>query len=359
MKRLSRSLGHLKLKLQARSEKLPSGPTLLIGAATILVGGGLIAWGWIEEDHSYPSSLLQNMGVAVLLLVPLLAVERSFTRRVRQTIQDSKEVRRDVASVESRLGSAAAALDELGKDVAQELSVAAEADAELAETARGGVSVETIGALFDRACELAALSEHGLRVAVPHQWERIRFTWAAMPGDQSIADEGSVGISVEGVRGDPLGISTSWRPGQPLAKALASLAEAWKRAGSYPGDPIIDAEKVISDLIDSLDLAIRSRRTRGEDQLSPLIEQLSKEWVLTNFGLEHLPYPYWIRRQELASDSELSDWRRHMHDKIWVVEEDERAKAAREPDFWMISEIAHQFFKAQQSQLSGSQGRES
>jgi len=110
---------------------------------------------------------------------------------------------------------------------------------------------------------------------------------------------------------------------------------------------VMDADVIIGKLIETLDLVIRSRRTRGEDQLSPMIEQLSRDWVLTDFGLEHLPVPYWIKARELTNNSELEDWRLHMREKTWVLEEDERARAASEPDFWMVSEIARQFFRKQ------------
>jgi hypothetical protein len=252
-----------------------------------------------------------------------------------------------VASVEERIASPA--LNDLGAEVAQELAAAAKADQRLGENARAAVSVETLGILFDRACELKALSEHGLRVAVPHRLERFRFVWPAMPGSPEELEEGSIRILVEDLAGNPIGVSIDWEADVTVAEAFASLASIWKTTGTYPGDFVIDAEAVIGDLIASLDLAIGSRTSGGEDPLSPLIERLSKEWVLTDFGLEHLPLPYWIKASELMDKDELQDWRRHMSTKIWVQEEDERAKAAGEPDFWFITKVAHFFFRAKAS----------
>jgi hypothetical protein len=163
-----------------------------------------------------------------------------------------------------------------------------------------------------------------------------------MPGQQDTKD-GSIRISVEGVRGDPLGIAVNWGPEEGAAAALAVLVELWTRAGSYPGNSVLDPTQIFPPLIDTLDLAIQSRRSRGEDQLSPIIEKLSKEWLLTDYGLEHLLVPYWIEGKELAEDVE--GWRRHMREKTWVLEENKRAQAAGEPDFWLVSEIASKFFE--------------
>jgi hypothetical protein len=314
----------------------------LVGGLTLLVGAGAIAAGWLLDDHTYASSLLQNAGVALLLLVPLFAAERAFTSRVRRTEQEAREVRRDVAVVETRLNTTAATLEEIESELETELDAAATADAELTDAARAGISVETLGTLFHRASELGALSRHGLRVVVPHQWERFRFGWSEMPGPPEV-EPGSIRVSVEGVRGDSLGIAIEWTPEMPAAAALSELVDIWTRTGSFPGKGVLEVERIFPPLVDSLELAISERREGGEDTLSPLIERVSREWAMTDFGLEHIGYPYWIRGKELAED--VDNWRRHMWGKTWVLEEDERAKEAHEPDFWMVSEVASKFFE--------------
>ena len=342
---LRRSRTRFRALVEVGSRKLVPGglrsistQSLTVGIGAVVLGGGLIAAGWLLDKHVYASSLLQNSGVAVLLLVPLFFAERILSHRFTQ---QAREVNRDVAAVESRISSTATTLDELSTDLNAELGAAADADSQLADDTRLAISLETLGKLFDRACELKGLSEHGLRVAAPHQWERFRFSWPKMPGGQDLPDR-TMRVSIEGVRGDALGIEIEWAPNESAVAVLAALAESWKRTGSYPGDAVIDPQAIFPNLIDSLDLVIQARRLRGEDQLSPLIEKLSEEWALTDYGLEHLSTPYWIRGSELVSD--LNDWRRHMREKTWVVEGDERAKAAHEPDFWMASEIAKWFF---------------
>jgi hypothetical protein len=329
---------------EATSTPFPSVSRLgwLVGSLTLLVGAGAIATGWLLDGHAYASSLLQNAGVALLLLVPLFAAERAFTRRVRRTEQANKEVRRDVAVAETRIDAATATPEEIAKELGAELDAVAVADAELSEAARSGISVETLGAMFHRAAQLGALSEHGLRVVVPDQWERFRFGWSEMPGPQEV-EPGSIRVSVEGARGDSLGIAIEWTPEMTAGEALSKLVDVWTRTGSFPGQGVLQIDRIFPRLIDSLELAILERRRGGENSLSPLIEGVSRVWAMTDFGLEHIGNPYWIRGEELASD--VDDWRRHMREKNWVLEEDEQAKQAYEPDFWMLSEVASKFFE--------------
>jgi hypothetical protein len=312
-----------------------------MGALTILVGAGLIAAGWLLESDGYPSSLLQNAGVAVLLLVPLFAVERTFTHRIRRAERASKDVQRDLSRVETRLDSTATSLDEISKQLGERLNASAAANEDLGERARREVLPETLGALFERAEELQALSKLGLRTVVPHRWERFRVNRLGDAGDGPSA----IRISVEGVRGDPLDISVDWASGESAVTALAALAEAWRRAGSYPGDAVLDPVKLFPTVIDSLELAISSKHHGGEDPLAPLIEKLSPNWVMTDYGLEHLPMPYLIDHPRLVA--ELEDWRRQMREKTWAVEEDQKARDNGGADFWMVSEVSSRFFKYQ------------
>jgi hypothetical protein len=155
-------------------------------------------------------------------------------------------------------------------------------------------------------------------------------------------------LIVEDPAGKSIGVQTVWSPLHLPSDALVALADAWKRAGTYPGDTAIDAEWIFGRLIESLGVAIRSRRTAGDVQLSPMIELLSTTWAMTDFGLEHVPMYYAIRGAELVAQDDLSNWRTHMAEKSWVEEENERARAAQEPDFWMLSELGHKFFAAHQ-----------
>jgi hypothetical protein len=116
---------------------------------------------------------------------------------------------------------------------------------------------------------------------------------------------------------------------------LMAIAEAWKRTGEYPGDSAMDATWIFERLIRTLEVAIKSRSTGGHDQLSPVIELLGSKWAMTDYGLEYLRHPYVIDRGRLLTDKAVANWRQHMHEKVWVLQDDKLADTSkREPDFW-------------------------
>ena len=319
--------------------------TLILGIALILVG-------WHFEHKRYLSSLLLQTGLTVLLVLPPLWLERLFEHRIAEsetkTAREFGGVTRDVEAVSVQLAATRQSLADLKAETGGRLKEAADAEIALVDEARADPTFDRIRRLFQRADELQAVSEHGLRVAIPGQWERVRFRSLSAVSPETIggATEPVVFLIIEDPTGKPIGVQTVWGPEQSPADALVTLADAWKRAASYPGDAAIDAEWIFGRLIESLGVAIRSRRTAGDGQLSPLIELLSTTWAMTDFGLEHLPMYYVIPGAELIEQADLSQWRTHMAEKSWVEEENEQARAAQEPDFWMVSELGHNFFAA-------------
>lgn len=326
----------------------------LAAVLTLLLGTALVLAGWRLEHQRYLSSLLLQAGLIVFLVLPLLWLERLFERRIAdsetKTAREVGGVSHDVEAVSVQLAQTRRSLADLNAETAGRLKEAAEAEAALVAAARAGPTFDTIRSLFQRAGELQAISEHGLRVAIPGQWERVRFRGlkaVSRETDGGVTEPGFL-LIVEDPTGKSIGVQTVWAPNQSPSDALIALADAWKRAGSYPGDSAIDAERILGRLIDSLGVAIQSRRTAGDGQLSPLVELLSTTWAMTDFGLEHVPMYYPIPGAELVEQDDLSHWRTHMAEKSWVEEENKQALAAREPDFWMVSERGHKFFAAHQ-----------
>jgi hypothetical protein len=318
----------------------------------VALGAGLIVAGWLLDSHDYLSSLLRESGIVVLFVLPLLWVEHLFERRIEasetQTRREVGEVAQDLTAVSARVADARQSLSDLQEQTSNRLQAAADAEAALTVEARNQPSFDTINKLLRRANELHAISEHGLRVVIPHLWERLRFqSLNVVAGIASGESSQPVFVlTVEDTAGKSIGVKSVWEPGQSPADALLALADAWKRVAGYPGDSAFDAEWIFGRLIETVDLAIRSRRTSGDGQLSPLIEMLSAHWVMTDFGLEHVPMYYPIPRGELIAESELTGWRQHMGDKPWVSEENEASRQTQEYDFWMVSEVAHIFFAA-------------
>ena len=327
-------------------------PRPLAAVAVVAIGAGLIAAGWLLDSHDYSSSLLRESGILVLFVLPLLWVEHLFERRIeaseKQTRREVGEVAQDLTAVSARVSEARQSLSDLQEQTSSRLQAAADAEAALTVEAREQPSFDTINKLFRRADELHAISEHGLRVGLPHLWERLRFQSLNVVASVASGEPSQpvLVLTVEDTAGKSIGVKAVWEPQQSPDDALLALAAAWKPVAGYPGDSVFDAEWIFGRLIDSVDLAIRSRRMSGDGQLSPLIELLSAHWAMTDFGLEHVPMYYPIPRGELIADSELTGWRQHMGEKPWITEEKEAARQTREYDFWMVSEVAHIFFAA-------------
>jgi hypothetical protein len=324
----------------------------LVAVVVVGLGAGLIVVGWLLDSHEYSSALLRESGIIVLLVLPLLWIEHLFEQRIQaseeQTRHEVGAVAENVVAMSTRLTETRQSLSDLQEHTSTQLQAAASAETALAQEARDQPSFDTINKLFRRADELHTISEYGLRVVIPHQWERLRFHYPNVV--ESVASNepsrSAIALTVEDAAGKSIGVKTVWEPGQSPADALLALADTWKRVAGYPGDSVFDAESIFRRLIDSIDLAIRSRRTSGDGQLSPLIELLSAHWAMTDFGLEHVPMYYPIPRGELIAESELTDWRQHMSEKPWISEENEASRQTQEYDFWMVSEVAHIFFAA-------------
>jgi hypothetical protein len=312
----------------------------------------LILAGWCLEHHRYLSSLLLQAGLTVLLVLPLLLLERLFEHRIAESetraARDVGGIARDVEAVSAQLAETRQSLADLKAETGGRLKDVADAETALVNAARAEPTFDTIKDLFRRADELHAISEHGLRVAIPGQWERVCFRSLSTVSPQTVGGETEpvFFLIVENPAGKSIGVQIVWSSDRSPADALVALADTWKRAGTYPGDAAIDAEWIFGRLIESLGVAIHSRRTAGDGQLSPLIELLSSTWAMTDFGLEHVPIYYPIPGPELVAPDDLSHWRTHMADKSWVEEENEQARPSKEPDFWMVSELAHRFFAA-------------
>ena len=117
---------------------------LWIVGLVVFVGGASIYAGWKLEGHAYASSLLQGAGVTVLLVLPLLWLERVFEARVerseRAAEQSVRTVQQDVESVASQVADTRSELGRLQEGLADRLSAADDADQALVEAAESEVS---------------------------------------------------------------------------------------------------------------------------------------------------------------------------------------------------------------------------
>jgi HAMP domain-containing protein len=293
----------------------------LIGLGLGAIGVGLALAGDVEE---YASSSLLEIGATLLLVVPLLFVERALERRVervRSTTEESVgKVEKDVQVLRDEVGEATSRIGELRSEFLDQVGQRREHDERAVTEAREAISWESIAALLDRAESLGGVSEDGVRVKLPHLWERVRFRQVRTEPPEGGESEPMTWISVETVGGEEVGIRAIWKPGEKAIDPLLRLAEEWQKEGTYPGDSTLDPDQLFGGLVDALETAIRSRTNeRGTEALNALIEKVNDRWAITDFGLEHLGQPeYSIKKEDIVSDPAMR--REHMLDKTWVTE---------------------------------------
>jgi hypothetical protein len=328
----------------------PSRRRRAIVAGSVLTGLVLVAVGSLLTKHGYASSLLLDLGVTSLLVVPIVWIESLLEQRVvageRETRRQVGEVAEEVEAVNERLEGTRRRLEDLQAEMAQGLRTVSDADAELVEAARQDISLSRFADLFARARELDAIAANGLRVSAGGQRERLRFGPPTVRERPAGGQVRGIRISVETPGGTPEGIEAWWDEDARPTEAFLELAERWKRATTYPGDHAVDLVWIFERLLRSFDVAINGRRTRGDEQLDRLIELVTPTWALTEYGLEHLPEYYVIERSTLLDEDRLEQMRTHVGKKLWVVREDE-ARDDHDPDFWQVAEIAHEYWTMQ------------
>ena len=248
----------------------------LVGAGAGLAVGGAFADGYL-------ASALLDIGVALLLAVPLLFVERLVEFRIGQLAaaaeQSIDSVRNEIEHVRRDVRHTRIEIDRLGQATADRIAAARAADADGVQALRDDPSAENTRRLIRRAAELSAIDARGARVRLPFAPLWIRFAAGA---------ESVVAVSVEDRDGELLAGEEEWSPAEGAEQALARLAEGLQRVDRYPGDRAFDTTSVFKDLADTLGtvLALRTGGREGA-RLGPVVE-LAGEWAITADGLEHL-----------------------------------------------------------------------
>lgn len=284
-----------------------------LAVAITILGGGLIAWGWLRQGTTtYLPALLLEIGATLLLFAPLAFLALMLERRVTSVQVRTDQLEGQVEIVQEELRQTGLRLDELDPAIATRLATSRSADARLVEAVQEDASFENVLALLDRGVEQRAITSHGPRVALQHIPDRVRFSPTQLsPGQRMIW------IRLEEAAGTPTGVMASWNPTMSVPDVWEQLVQSAQGLSRYPGDTILAATPVLGDLIKTISRALTLRTDPGgSHDLTPVIEILDGDWALTEGGLEHLgdpPYP--IGTDRLLQDEYLCE---HMLEKIWA-----------------------------------------
>lgn len=279
---------------------------MVVGVSGLVCG----LFATITRD-SFWRGLWLNLATAMVLFVALYLVQTRVLDRKVIALQDQfAEELTDVALAVRR--EVAASLADVRREFDARMASAAERDALLVSQARAGASRDLIGDLLARAEELHAVASSGPRVAVPGQYERLVF---APP-----SAEGDIVVTLVTWVGDRLG-ERRWVGGQPAADFFAQLAELLQQHGRFETGGAFDPERILDQLITTLDVAIasRTRRGGGPADLGRVIEVPVAGWAITEDGIEAVgQHQYVVERARVHE----KDWYQHMKGKSWVVLDD-------------------------------------
>jgi hypothetical protein len=282
-----------------------------LAVVLIIVGVGLLAGGW--RTHGFFSDLLLNIGTALLLLAPLLSLQRLLEARVtrveKETSASVANLSSEVADVKREIAETTARLDQLGEATTNRLRKAQDQDARAFQQFEEAPSATVLFALLERAKNLRAIAWDGVRVQVPGTWNRLRFR--SNSDDEHLAPH--LSVQIEELDGRSLQ-EVLWEADQPADEFMLNVAEELQMLGEFRPDTF-DATQIFANLLSTLRLAIECRTGVGPySNIGDVIEIPNDQWIITTDGLyaPEASYFYPIGRVREPDAS----W--HIKKKKWV-----------------------------------------
>lgn len=253
-------------------------PAVVITAGTLMAGVVMfVVSARVNARHAWVASLLLNLGSAVVLFGPLVALTGLFSRdyarreqrrdlRVEQLSAEVGQVQRDVATVLEELSEQA--VQRLAADRADEEAVVA---AVAANPTAAGVA------------EALAMAERRGLVSARGPRVRVFDTFLLTRWQPSAAVAGAVEVTLE--RQDGHAVRTlSWTGDQTAADLGYELGRVLQELGVYPGDAAFSPGLMFRDLHDLLALAYRRETGAGSlvDPIGPIVQLAGERWAITD-----------------------------------------------------------------------------
>jgi hypothetical protein len=270
----------------------------LAGLAAVVAGG---------FQRGYAQSLLLELGAALLLAAPLVAMERAIDSKVSKAREETAAVAQSVEDAQRAIQETVTRLDEITASTRERLEDSAKRDAATFDEFRQAPTSASMGALLRLCMSLRAISRCGVRMQVPDLWERVRL-W--------MSNEGAVMVTLEGLRGDEI-ITFEWTHADSAVNVFQRIGEQLQAINHFPGSDAFDPTVMLRRLVDALAELVKTKRVGSSLDLSPVIELFGDQWAVTLEGLECTEVPYWIPRERLREP----DFFPHVMAKVWVDKE--------------------------------------
>jgi hypothetical protein len=280
----------------ARRERLLStvrDRSVLMLAWVTVSGIVFVAAGWFIDGWNYLPGLLLELGVSLMLLVPLALLGLMLEKRVHQA--------------EEQIRSATSRLDALSAVTRERLVEHRRQRADLYKDAERNPTQGLIRVLLQDALAVDAVAPGGLRVRIPATPLRLRL---------NMSPHGQEALEANIEEEDGTSRETLLWPGGETAEDFAErLAEVLRTQEFYPGDHAYDPSGLLLRFVGLLRTAVEARTGERAHDLGPIIEIPNEQWAVSLDGLSCMTRQYHIPVTQLDSDA---DWPTHMYSHEWV-----------------------------------------
>ncbi|MFC9910575.1 hypothetical protein [Streptomyces sp. NPDC059862] len=251
------------------------------------VGASMIMGGWLMDGAAYTPGFLLEVGVTLLLVIPLAVLER----RLRRAEEHTQALNQGLARMNEQVRRTAEQVRQLSRMSVDDGYSEREAALRAAESRRDQQSVRQA---LREAHAVGAVSAGGVRVrAEGPTGARLRFR---------VADDAPtmVAVRVEAASGDTVTASSwqLWKPGENERRMCRRLNTVAQEIGA---DGAGIQRLPLDQLAALLRLAVEAHTGDGRD-LGTVVELADAEWVVSDDGLYGRSRPYRIPRDLITRD---------------------------------------------------------
>jgi hypothetical protein len=268
-----------------------------LSAVLVATGLGMLVLSWsLPQSDSWWAGVLVEIGVTVMLLVPLLLLTGIVERQFRG-------VREAQAEIEATQAQTTVKIDQLAVDVAETREQVNRTREELAETMRARLSqraaaeqaavdalesnpsMQSTREALERATELGLIHEKGICIPVG-KGMMLRFlpvpTEDPMSGwgvDQEFYPDTTLVCRLGW--SDAPGEELFWQEDQPVEDFLEQLALRLRALDSYPGDVEFSKQAPLVALKEILGRALQANRDGSGSDLRGIALYMANGWTAT------------------------------------------------------------------------------
>ncbi|MFI9554939.1 hypothetical protein [Nonomuraea endophytica] len=258
-----------------------------------LCGVIFVGTGWIMDGAAYVPGLLLELGVSLMLLVPLALLGLMLEKRLRKT--------------EEHIRDATARLDALSAVTRERLIEHRRQRADLYQDAERNPTQALLRELLQDAIAVGAVAREGPRVRIAGTTLRLRLRMQA-------PDQNTLEAIVEEAGGGAR--KHLFWPEDESAEGFAErLAEILRTDHLYPGDQAYDPSDLLLRFVELLHTAVEARTGESEHDLGTVLEIPNTQWVVSREGLYCLDRHYHIPVARLTG---FTDWPTHMAGQEWA-----------------------------------------